>query len=334
LQVLALASLALALPVASQAAAKAPPPAVSTGGVSHVRGSSAVLNGAVNPRGAPTTYYFQYGPTVAYGSQTTAANLPAGEASIDVGQTATGFLSGYHYRLVASNEHGQAFGKDRTFAASTIQDTLALLKPSASTVFGSTLTLSGSLSGTVRADQQIVLQASPYPYLEAFSNVGLPVVTNAAGGFSFHVPSLSTSTQFRANTVTPRPIYSPVVTARVAVRVTLSVRSAGHKGLVRLYGTVTPAEVGARVDFQLNKPARPGNTEATSEVTTKFSTQFSSLVKRGTKATSRFSTVVKILHGGEYRAYVQVPKGALLAGSSQTVVLGAAPKPKGKAKKH
>ena len=266
LQVLALASLALALPLASQAATKkAPPPTVSTGGVGHVRGSSAVLDGVVNPRGAATTYYFQYGPTVAYGSQTTAASLPAGEASIDVGQTATGFLSGYHYRLVASNDNGEAFGKDRTFAASTIRGTLVLLKPSAPTVFGSTLILSGTLSGTGRADQQIVLQASPYPYLEAFINVGLPIVTNSAGGFSFHVASLSTSTQFRANTVAPRPMYSPLVTAKVAVRVTLSVRSAGRKGLVRLYGTVTPAEVGARVDFQLEKPTRPGNTEATSE---------------------------------------------------------------------
>ncbi len=209
-----------------------------------------------------------------------------------------------------------------------------LLKPSAPTVFGSTLILSGTLSGTGRADQQIVLQASPYPYLEAFINVGLPIVTNSAGGFSFHVASLSTSTQFRANTVAPRPIYSPLVTAKVAVRVTLSVRSAGRKGLVRLYGTVTPAEVGARVDFQLEKPTRPGNTEATSEITTKFSTQFKAVVKRGTKATSRFSTVVKILHGGEYRAFVQVPKGALLPGWSQTVVLGAAPKSKGKTKKH
>ena len=48
-------------------------PIVATGGVAHVRGTSAVLNGTVDPHGAATTYYFQYGPTIAYGKQTTPA---------------------------------------------------------------------------------------------------------------------------------------------------------------------------------------------------------------------------------------------------------------------
>ncbi len=342
LSVAVLACAASVVPLASRAATSkgekagtGGPPIVSTGNVSHVRGSSAVLNGAVDPRGAATTYYFQYGPTVSYGSQTTPASLPAGTARVKVGQAVTGLLTGYHYRIVASNGVGSpAAGDDRTYtAAASSTGKPVLSKPSAPIVFGSVVTLSGSISGTGNANRQVVLESSsPYPYLAPFTDVGAPTATNAAGLFSFRVASLSASTQFRVSTVSPQPLYSTVVTQDVTPLVTLKVRSTSRKGLVRLYGTVTPAEVGARVDFQLRKAVRPGK----SEKTTTFATQFSTVVKRGTKAVSRFSAVVDVLHGGRYRAFVQVPKGgALVAGSSeQTVVLSAAPSKKPKRKKN
>ena len=82
LPALALASVALALPLASQAAgttgAEAPAaPHVGTGGA-HASGTSTVLQGTINPHNLATTYYFQYGPTATYGSQTAPASLPAG----------------------------------------------------------------------------------------------------------------------------------------------------------------------------------------------------------------------------------------------------------------
>lgn len=342
-----LASATSVLPLASQAATHkrktgTGPPIVSTSTVNHVRGSSAVLNGTVNPRGAVTTYYFQYGPTVAYGSQTTPASLPAGTANVKVGQTVTGLLAGYHYRLVATNPSGTTDGHDRILGSKSSKPKFDVPKSSTPTVFGSVFVLSGTLSGTGSANRQLVLQANPYPYLTPFTNVGVPTVTNAKGLFSFRVASLSASTEFRVSTLDPRPLYSTVVTQDVAPRVTLKVHSTSRKGLVRLYGTVTPAEVGARVYFQLGKAVlRPGKSEKKSEkkseTTTKFATQFSSVVKRGTNAISRFSAVVNVVHGGRYRALVQVRKGALVAGSSQTVVLSAAPNAKSKkhkSKKH
>src|SRR5437870_5068249 len=85
--VAALAGAAALSPLESEAATTKPgPPLADTGNVSHVRGSSATLNGTVQPHGLATTYYFQYGPTVAYGSQTTSAALPAGYTRIKVGQ--------------------------------------------------------------------------------------------------------------------------------------------------------------------------------------------------------------------------------------------------------
>lgn len=335
--------LAVALPTASHAAStgsKPGPPQVSTGIVGHVRGSSAELQGAINPRGSETTYYFLYGPTTTYGSQTPPATLPAGFTKVKVGRTVTGLQPGYHYRLAATSALSlrglPALGRDRIFTTKTTRLLFILPKPSAPTVFGTPLTVSGTLSGLGGANHGIVLQASAFPFLEPFSSIGVPQVTNAAGRFSFHVGVLLKSTQFRVNTLDPRPLYSREVTEHIAVRVTFKVRSAGRQGFVRLYGTVAPAEVGARVSFQLQKPARPGRSEKASERTVKFANEASTVVKKGTRTLSRFSSVVSIRHGGRYRAFVTVHPGPLVSGFSQTIVIHAAPAVtrKARGKKH
>jgi hypothetical protein len=297
-------------------------PVAITGAVAHVRGTSADLDGTVLPGTQTTSYFFKYGPTTAYGSQTTPGSLPPGTTRVKVGQAVTGLLPGYHYRIFATSLAGTAEGKDRVFTSKTLKSRLTLVKPAAPNVFGSPVAISGTLSGTGNANRKIVLQASPYPYLTSFSSFGLPITTNAAGAFVFHVTGLTSSTQFRVATLDPRPSYSPVVSEQIAVRVTLKVRTSSRKGLVRLYGTVSPAEVGASVLFQLRKPVRPSGK---SERTTKFSTQFSSVVKRGSRTTARFSAIVEARHSGRYRAYVEVKKGPIVSGSSSTVVLSAAP---------
>ena len=75
---------------------------------------SAVAPGHINPRTLATTYYFQYGPTATYGSQTPTLP-PAGDDTVKVCQPVTGLLPGYHYRLVATNAEGKRRGHDRIF---------------------------------------------------------------------------------------------------------------------------------------------------------------------------------------------------------------------------
>jgi hypothetical protein len=319
---------ALAAPLVAQAAStKVGPPKVSTGGATAVRGTSATLTGTIDPAGAATSYFFQYGPTIAYGKETAAATLPAGTAKVRVGRAASGLLNGYHYRLVASNEHGPGVGKDRTFGVKkTGKSEFKLVKTTEPTVFGGTYVLSGTLSGVGNANRTVSLQVSPYPFLEAFAPIGLPSHTDAAGRFSFRVAKMTKSSQFRVSTLDPLPLYSHVVTQAVSVKVTLKVRSSGHPGLVRLYGTVTPAKPGAHLNFQLFKQVRPGSSPKAEETTSRFATQFSTLVKRGTATMSRFSVVVKIVRGGSYRAYVNLgKKGALVSGWSPSLLLHAAP---------
>lgn len=348
LSVLALMSAALVLPFASQAApaTKAPAanaPSVSTGGVTRVVGTSAVLEGTINPHNVATTYYFKYGPTIAYGSQTTPASLPAGIVKVKVSQPVTGLLPGYHYRLVATNADGLTKeGHDHIYTAKAKKKKTAFVLPKLfkPIPLGGTFILSGSLTGTGDANRAIVLQESPYPYTTAYTDVGAPILTTAAGRFTFSVPHLMESTKFRVITVGLLPVRSLIVPQQVSVRVTLKARSSGHSGLVRLYGTVTPAEVGARIFFQLEKPPKTeegtkgekptrlekpkkGNSERSEEKGPRYATKLVSVVKPGTKSISRFSAVISVQDTGHYRAVVEVRPGPLASGSSTTVLLHA-----------
>jgi hypothetical protein len=320
------AALSLVAPLGSSAAVRVKPPVkprALTGQATHVLATSALLTGVVNPEGLQTSYYFQYGPTVAYGSQTPTVSVGAGTSKVKVGQLVSGLRPGtdYHFRIVAVTSTGIVVtGRDRAFAPKGSEPKVELSKPEPVLV-GSTFILRGVMRGLGAANHQVVLQASPYPYLEAFTQIGPPAVTNAAGVFSFRVAHLSRNTQFRVLTLDSRPTISPTVTVLAAVAVTLHVRTSKSTGLARLYGTVSPAVPGARVVFQLHKAVRPGKSEATA----KFIGQFATTVKKGGRTFSRFSLVVKVRHTGRYRAFVKLGTGPYASGYSATVVLHAAP---------
>jgi hypothetical protein len=98
-------------------------PTVATGSPSQVQQTSAVLNGTVDPKGQTTHYFFQYGPTTAYGVQTSPASAGSGSANVSVHATITGLTPGttYHYRLVASNATGTSNGEDKTVTVGQTQ---------------------------------------------------------------------------------------------------------------------------------------------------------------------------------------------------------------------
>lgn len=335
---------ALALPAGSQAAKTPKPPKppkmtlphVITGNVTHVRGSTALLTGVILPKGIETSYYFQYGTTIAYGSQT--PTLPAGNgtAKVKVGQAISGLKPGltYDYRLVGiTSSPTPVLGHNRTFIAGAGAGggrlAFKLNTTSTADVFGSSFVISGTVTGTGSANQPISLQASPYPYLEPFVAVGAPATTNAAGAFSFRVSKLALSTQFRVVTLGKLPVYSPIINEHVAVDVTLHVSKTSRAGFVRFSGTVSPAKVGAQVLFQLQKATRP---HGKSESTVKFVPVASAVLKRGSATYSRFSVVVEIRARGHYRAFVKLGKGALVSGASANVVIHTAIPGKGKGK--
>ena len=89
---------------------------LTTLAASDVGGRTATLNGSYVGDGDPTTYYFEYGPTPAYGTKTTIT--PAATAGTVPFAAAIEGLSldtEYHYRVVATNSLGTTKGSDQTF---------------------------------------------------------------------------------------------------------------------------------------------------------------------------------------------------------------------------
>jgi sugar lactone lactonase YvrE len=80
--------------------------------------TSAILNGSVNPSGYPTTAWFEYGPTTAYGTTVGVAISPAdGTATQNVTAQITGLLPAttYYFRLTGTSSESAGFSESLTF---------------------------------------------------------------------------------------------------------------------------------------------------------------------------------------------------------------------------
>jgi len=93
-------------------------PSATTGSATSVTSSSATLNGTVNPNGASTSYYFDYGTTTNYGSKTAKTDAGLGTEEVSVGADLTELSEGttYHFRLVATDRSRTSYGNDAAFA--------------------------------------------------------------------------------------------------------------------------------------------------------------------------------------------------------------------------
>jgi hypothetical protein len=81
------------------------PATAQTGGASAITQTSASIAGLVTPNGNATNAFVEYGPTTAYGSETSPKPVGSGTTPVSTGADLTGLTPGttYHYRLVATN---------------------------------------------------------------------------------------------------------------------------------------------------------------------------------------------------------------------------------------
>jgi hypothetical protein len=299
----ATAVLSVSMSQSVSSASVAPRPVASTGGVSNLTASSAVLSGSVNPHGLATSYVFQYGTTKGYGAQTPAASSGGGRATLKFSQAIVGLASDttYHYRILATSAGGIAPGADRAFTTRRVPLSLQIVGVPNPVPYGDPFSVQGTLSGTGAPGRVVALQSNPFPYLAGFKTLGNPEVTSSTGGFSFPVVGMLENTQLRVVTTSAPFVSSPVLVEGVAVRVAFHARRVRHRrhGLFyRMYGTVTPAEVGARVGFQLLRPGLPSVNRG------------GTFLRSGSPSVSRFSTIVRIRHRGLYQALVQIADGS------------------------
>jgi hypothetical protein len=152
--------------------ARAAAPTLGPVEATNIQGVSALLKGAVDPGGEPTTYFFEYGtqPNFAAAVKTPAA--PAGSG--DGEEAARAAISGltpsttYYFRLVATNANGTAIGTSGAGTAGSFETTGG---------FGFLPGVEG-FDAAAKADGEAATVAGSHPYQLSFA-VGL----NQAGEF-------------------------------------------------------------------------------------------------------------------------------------------------------
>jgi hypothetical protein len=302
--VLAALAVSLAVPALAAAATK---PGVSTGGASKVTITTATLNGKINPHAAPTTYFFQYGTTAAYGSRTPDASAGAGNAAVGASAAIAGLgpNTKYHYRLIARNSAGTTVGGDRTFTTPKQPLGLALAATPNPVAFGAPSTLAGTLSGTGNAGRPIRLQQKPFPFTGKWANVANVQLTTAQGAFSFALLSVPVTTQYRVLVTDKTSVVSPIVTVSVSVVVgTKTTRTHVRRGRhVHFSGTIKPGVANIPVAIQkLNAKKH-------------WVTISGTITRDG----GTYSKTVTIRRGGSYRVYAGASGGTFAPGAGRKV---------------
>ena len=94
--------------------------------------SSATLEAALYPNGLPTSYYWQYGTSTGFGSQTATVTTTGSSGGVSIKSTLQGLSASttYYYRLVATNGDGTVYGY--TFSLTTAAPPANTVSPSVS----------------------------------------------------------------------------------------------------------------------------------------------------------------------------------------------------------
>ncbi|MEO6857643.1 MAG: hypothetical protein ABI323_03525 [Solirubrobacteraceae bacterium] len=308
-----------AVSLASTAVASAATaPAATTAPASSITASGATLNGIVNAHKTPTTYYFQYGTTTAYGLTTPVANANGNVAkAVKASLTGLAASTTYHFRLLASNSAGIADGKDATFTTQPAgvgtpsNHSVSIEALPVKITWGKSTTISGTVTGPLRGGRRATLKATSYPYSGAFTDTGQTTRTSASGTYSFTV-SPGESTRYEVTLATKVPLTSAVVQVGVRVKVIIHMSTLHpHVGqLVRFSGTITPAHNGRYAQIQRRTSTGAWKTVASTR-----------LRPGGTVngvAVSHYSRKIRIRHSGTYRVRVNPRDGNHLVGTSAT----------------
>ncbi len=164
-------------------------------------GTGATLDATIYPYGSDTHYRFEYGTTTAYGTN---VPIPDGDigsaaypASTTVHQTISGLTSGmtYHYRVVADNAEGAAFGEveDRQFA--TTGSPPSVEDEAATEIVGGF-----ELKGSVNPNGSATTYQFEYGTTTGYGSK-IPVAAASVGSGSADVPVSQTLTSLLPNSV-------------------------------------------------------------------------------------------------------------------------------------
>lgn len=273
--------------------------------------SGATLVGNVTPRGAETTYWFEYGRTSSYGTTTPKTTLPAGWTAVPVSAPVTGLEQGksYRFRLVAQNAHGTTRSSERRLTVLGTPTAASLASSRYLVSYGQGVKLTGRLAGSKISGIKVRLQVTVFPFDAPFADFAT-ATSSSKGNYSFTLPSLEATT--RAVVIGPGmpDVLSPVITVRVAVKTGLS-RLKATRTRITARGTVTPATPKGTVSLQ-RSTARGG---------------WAPVARKRLRADGSYTVSVKRPRRGASYRVVGVPRdaGGHVSSASRTVYVGPRP---------
>lgn len=163
-------------------------PSVTTGAASDIDDVNATLNGTVNPNGAATTAFFEWGEDTSYGNITPITDVGAGRTTLNFFALLTGLLlpgTTYHFRIVAISSQGTAVGADSSFVTVNNLAPLAWWKMEENgagnridIIGGATLVPAGAngtvsrVAGKVNFGVDLAGNAAPFFIIDKFLNSG------------------------------------------------------------------------------------------------------------------------------------------------------------------
>ncbi len=218
-------------------------PAVTTLGATGFSATNAALSGMVNPNGAVTTAYFQYGLTTNYGSFSATNSLAATNITLAVSNLISNLASGttYHFQLVAVNAAGTSAGDDLTVT------TIAL--PIVTTLATSAFTATNAnLIGTVNPGNGPTTAYFQYGLTTAYGSYSATntlAATNATLSVANLVGNLAPATTYHyqlvANNGAGTTAGADVTFTTVAAPAVITLAASGVTATtVSLNGTVNP----------------------------------------------------------------------------------------------
>ncbi|HEU4973532.1 MAG TPA: hypothetical protein VFT50_00475 [Baekduia sp.] len=212
--------------------------------------SGATLVSIITPRGAETTYHFEYGRDQTYGATTPETSAGDGWDAVPVNARIEGLEPGksYHFRLVTTNANGTARSIDHKFVVLGTPSAASLAASKYRVPYGGAVRLTGRLAGSKRGGVRVRLQITTFPFDQPFADIAT-ATSSSRGTYRFTLPDLQATT--RAVIIAPGmpDILSPIISVQVAVRTQLtSVRVTRRRVIV--HGAILPAIPTATASLQ------------------------------------------------------------------------------------
>ncbi len=159
-------------------------PTASTRAAESISQSTALLNGTVNPYGAQTSFWYEYGTSETLGHRTSAQLLGAGYTDFSAPAVVIGLSPNttYFYRIGAQNQYGVANGSIMSFTTTTSPPPVSGVPPMSQTAAANNVTETGAtLTGVVNPKTYQTYFWFEYGKTTSFGNV-TSVESAGAGG--------------------------------------------------------------------------------------------------------------------------------------------------------